>query len=484
MLAIFIIVFGNSIFLLFRGGFVIESSYFLANYLKMSSTMFLLDVYILFFSIITLFISKNFIKNNSYNSSEYSLVIGFTSLCLMFLHLVDNFFAMAILFECLFVLLLVSSAWLFSKKSIGALLKYFILNILSSGILFLSLFFLYSYFYTLSITQLRWLLPFLTNSVIGTSSVLVQFNFLFIFCSLILLIISIAFKIGIFPGQQYVGDLYGNSPFPVVFYLISTVKPCIFFFFLKLIFVTFINFFFFLKYIYLLLGFASLLYGTIMAYDQFSNIKKFLAYTSIAQYGFLLICVFTGNFLVSFLSLFYLFIYSWFITIFFLSLNSFVSIAYFEINNFNDLKYLNNDPLINFIFVFSIFMIAGLPPFDLFFIKYSLYLLLISKNLFFLCFIVLILHAISFVYYLKIVKSILWENNVFKKFISPNDSNFNLFFYFISIFIIILPGFIDFDNFFILFLDNVFCEIFCYYPIPDDTLDIFMIDRLDVKYEC
>ena len=149
MLTIFIIIFGNSVFLLFRGGFIIESYYFFANYLKIPFTMMLFDIYILFFTIITLFISKNFIKNNSYNSSEYSLIIGFISLCLIFLQLVDNFFAMAILFECLFVLLLVSSAWLFSKKSVGALLKYFILNILSSGILFLSLFFLYSYFFSM-----------------------------------------------------------------------------------------------------------------------------------------------------------------------------------------------------------------------------------------------------------------------------------------------------------------------------------------------
>ena len=291
------------------------------------------------------------------------------------------------------------------------------------------------------------------------NSVLVQFNLLFVICSILLLIVSITFKIGIFPGQQYVGDLYGNSPFPVVFFLISTVKPCIFFFFLKLIFITFINFFFFLKYIYLLLGFASLLYGTVLAYRQFSNIKKFLAYTSIAQYGFLLICVFTGNFLISFLSILYLFIYSWFITVFFLSLNSFKTSGNVEINNFNSLKYLNNDPLVNFMFVFSIFMIAGLPPFDLFFIKYSLYLLLVHKNLFFLCFIVLVLHAISFVYYLKIIKSVLWENNIFKEFKSVSDVNFNLFFYFISILIAILPNFVIWEDFYSFFLDNVIYEI-------------------------
>ena len=164
MLIFFVISFFNSIFLLLRTELDLESYYIFSGYFKIPTTFLLSDTYILFFTTITLFISKNFIKNNSYNSSEYSLIVGFTSLCLIFLQIIDNFFAMAVLFECLFILLLVSSAWLFSKKSVGALLKYFILNIISSGILFLSLFFLYSYFYTLSITRIRWLLPFLESS--------------------------------------------------------------------------------------------------------------------------------------------------------------------------------------------------------------------------------------------------------------------------------------------------------------------------------
>jgi NADH-quinone oxidoreductase subunit N len=103
-----------------------------------------------------------------------------------------------------------------------------------------------------------------------------------------LLLAGLAFKLSLVPFHQWTPDVYEAAPAPVAAYLATVVKVGVFAVVLRLLHAgegaaahQFVN-------VLVVLALASILVGSVLALRQ-DNLKRLLAYSSIAHFGFLLI---------------------------------------------------------------------------------------------------------------------------------------------------------------------------------------------------
>ena len=398
---------------------------FFNNYYIFTSYTFFLKIWIIFFSFVSLLVSKNFLRNSNYNLIEYSILIGFTSFLLMILVSLIDLFAMFVVIESLFFLLMCLSALRFSNITVEACIKYFIQNVFVSGLSLLGLLMIYFVCKSTNIFVIKAVIIFQIFNNTNDNNFFIIF---FLITGLILFFLTFLFKIGLFPVHFYVPDLYEASSYSVIFFFSSVVKPIFLLFFLKFFEYFIFNFFYFSLFLYFV-AFFSVLLGLLGALQQ-TNIKRFLGYTSINQMGFLLFCFICnpGNWA---FVLIYLFLYSLFQIPFFLIMSSTVDFKQFSaLTNFSDFNKLAFSNFFKYIISLSFFFISGLPPFLLFLYKYFLLTQAASSGYFIVVIFIILMNVLSLIYYLKIIKTILFEESndlsVIKPIIINNIKNNNV----------------------------------------------------------
>jgi NADH-quinone oxidoreductase subunit N len=376
---------------------------FFNNYCMFNSYSFFLKIWIIFFSFFTLLISKIFLKNSKYNLVEYSILIGFTSFLLVILISLIDLFAMFVVIESLFFLLMCLSALKFSNITVEASIKYFIQNVFISGLSLLGLLIIYFVCKSTNIFVIKAVLDF---QIINGADF---YTIFFLIIGLILFFLTFLFKVGLFPVHFYVPDLYEASAYPIIFFFSSVVKPIFLLYFLKFFEYFIFNFFYISMFLYFV-SFSSILLGLLGALQQ-TNIKRFLGYTSINQMGFLLFCFICNPSNWSFI-LIYLFIYSLFQLPFFFIMSSVADLKQFStLSNFSDFNKFAFFDFFKYIISISFFFISGLPPFLLFLYKYFLLIQVLSSGYFIAAVFVILMNVLSLIYYLKIIKTILFEEN-------------------------------------------------------------------------
>lgn len=231
------------------------------------------------------------------------------------------------------------------QDALAASLKYFLLSAFSTAFLLLGLAILYH----------------LTGSL-EFESIYLAMNFTPIDLPVILIIFALLFKIGAAPLHFWAPDLYDATPLPVTAYISNL--PKLLYIFLALNLIDFLqcqnNFF-------IIAGFLSLIFGTWGLTQQF-KIKRFLAFSAIANVGyFLLIIQYPGLILYN-LILYILPVINIFIIL--ITANNFYEK---DIDNLFQLKgFFKTNPFMSLAFAISIFSIAGIPPLPGFFAKYNL----------------------------------------------------------------------------------------------------------------
>lgn len=114
---------------------------------------------------------------------------------------------------------------------------------------------------------------------------------------------------------------------------------------------------------------------------------------------------------------------------------------------------LAGDIILNIIFSFNIFSLAGIPPFGGFFIKLDLLVFLIASSKFFISFIILLFTVINFFYYLRFIKMIYFDDTLDNKIYNKIDE---YKFFIFALFINIICAFeIYMQNSFIFIIENI-----------------------------
>jgi len=202
-------------------------------------------------------------------------------------------------------------------------------------------------------------------------------------------------------------------------------------------------------------GLLSLFIGIFNAMYQY-KIKRFLAYSSIATVGFVLIAFSTMTFDGFFSGLYYVFCYIFSVVLFFFILLNIRKYNLKEFNELFDLSLLNNNNSILLLFICFIFLsFAGIPPLIGFFGKFFIFFSLLNSFNYFVLFVIFALSVISSFYYIRVIRFIYFtkisEYNFYYYF------NLNYIFFFIFYFNVLFIFFFDyFGEFFYFFLIDTF----------------------------
>lgn len=225
----------------------------------------------------------------------------------------------------------------------------------------------------------------------------------------ILLFTAFAFKLSVVPFHFWTADVYEGSPVPVAAYLSVVSKAAVAFVFISVLYHVFSGM---QQTWYLLLFLTAVLtigIGNLFALRQ-QNIKRFLAFSSIAQVGFILIGISSGSQEGEASVIYFLLIYLFSNLGAFGVVNVVSSLCGKE--HIDDYKgFYRSNPALSWMLTISLFSLAGVPPTAGFFGKLFLLTAGASTGNYILIAIAAVNMVVSMYYYLKIVKAMFMDEN-------------------------------------------------------------------------
>ena len=386
-------------------------------------------------------------------SIELPLIIAFCVLFLFLLTSAYDFFVTYLAIEGL-SLTLYSMAAILSQSiiSVEASFKYFSLGAISSGILLFGISIIFGLIGCLDFLEIQLFLG-------GVYSTIYFFE---IKISLILILFGFFFKISAFPCHVWVADVYEGIWTPITAFFAVVIKIGLLLFFVRLLFNLLFNVLFFFQQILIFVAVGSMLVGSFGAIKQV-RIKRFIAYASITQVGFIFLGLSSCSLIGLIASILYIFLYGTTTLIFFgIILNTENIITRRSMIYLSDLSsfLINNGEWSNYL-ILSIFSMAGLPPLGGFIGKFFLYFAGISANLDFAIILSLIISVLSVYYYLSFARYIFFEKYRIIKLFFYKKNNLN------NILIRILSSLLLFFVFYfvkvILFINSI--SVSCLWPL-------------------
>src|SRR5271169_3699436 len=272
-----------------------------------------------------------------------------------------------------------------------AAMKYFILGALASGLLLYGMSMLYGATGSLELSAVA---DAITHGV--------QNKELLVF-GLVFVVAGLAFKLGVVPFHMWVPDVYHGAPTAMTMLIGSAPKLAAFAFVMRVLVEGLQPLMIHWSGMLEILAVLSMALGNISAIAQV-NLKRMLAYSTIAHMGFLLLGVLSGTLEGYGSSMFYAVIYV------LMSLGAFGMIMLlsregFEADTLNDFKGLNQrNPWLAFIMLLLMFSMAGVPPTVGFYAKFSVLNAAVSAGHIPLVIIAVLFSLIGAFYYLRIVK--------------------------------------------------------------------------------
>ena len=275
-----------------------------------------------------------------------------------------------------------------SVRSTEAGLKYFVLGALSSGLLLYGASLTYGFAGTT-----------LFSGIVEAASHEVSLGLLF---GLVFLIAGFAFKVSAAPFHMWTPDVYEGSPTPVTAFFATAPKVAAMGLFARVVFDAFGSVAGEWQQIVAFLSVVSMFLGAIAAIGQ-TNIKRLMAYSSIAHMGFALMGLAAGSAFGVQAMLVYLAIY---VT---MNVGTFAFILSLEKDGreMSDISSLNqfskSEPLKALAMLVLLFSLAGVPPMVGFFGKFYVLRAAVEADLTWLAVAGVIASVIGAFYYLRIV---------------------------------------------------------------------------------
>jgi NADH-quinone oxidoreductase subunit N len=279
----------------------------------------------------------------------------------------------------------------YREKSAEAGAKYILMTALSSGIMMFGLSYLYGATGTMYFEDMR--------ALVGNDS-LVIIGFVFFFTGL-------AFKISIVPFHLWTADVYEGAPTPVTAYLSVVSKGAAVFALLFSLWQVFGNIAAVWHHILWGLAVLTIVIGNLFAIRQ-KDIKRFFAFSSISQAGFILLGMIGGSVEGMTATVYFVLVYL------FSNLAAFGVISAIEgVSERTDIAayrgLYRTNPKLAFVMMLAVFSLAGIPPFAGFFSKFFIFAAAAREGEYLLVFIALLNTVISLYYYLLIIKAMAAE---------------------------------------------------------------------------
>ncbi len=354
-------------------------------------------ILILISSLFVLNSSKNFIIDNKLNKFEYPIIILLSILGMFFMvssnDLILFYLGLELQSLALYILATIDRDNLRSTES-G--IKYFVLSALSSGLLLYGCSLLYGF---TGSTNFELIANQLNKENTGA-----------VF-AMVFILVGLAFKISAVPFHMWTPDVYEGAPTSITSYFAVVPKVAGLALLIKFMFIPFSNILLEWQTIIIFISIASMILGAVAAMVQ-KNFKRLLAYSSIGHIGYALAGVATGAISGYQSSIVYISIYvimniGAFSCLFLLKKDG----QYKE--NISDLSGISKKhPLLAISLLIILFSLAGIPPLGGFFAKFYVFVAVLEKEMYTLAIIGLLTTVMSAFYYLKIIKTIYFDDSV------------------------------------------------------------------------
>ena len=219
---------------------------------------------------------------------------------------------------------------------------------------------------------------------------------------LVLIVAGLGFKASAVPFHMWTPDAYEGAPIPVTAYLSATSKAATFALLLRWFAGPLLPVIEEWQWMFAVLATATMVLGNLVALQQ-HNIKRLLAYSSIAQVGFMLMAlvglsqITAGGLLVH--------LGGYLIT----NLAVFIAVIHFynrtgkeEVADFKGLAQTN--PYLALVMTAGLFSLAGMPLLVGFFTKFILFQSVVEADFLWLVVVAVVASTVSLYYYLQVVK--------------------------------------------------------------------------------
>jgi NADH-quinone oxidoreductase subunit N len=361
------------------------------NFIRVNTLTTAINVTLLFGMLMTVLSSRDYLEAEKVNYGEYYSLLFLSLFGMMLLvssnDLVTLFIGLELMSVCFYVL----AGFLRTRpESNESGLKYFLLGAFVTGFLLLGIAFIYGFSGN-------------TNYTVIASKGLAKESFYML--GLILVFIAFVFKTGSFPLQMWVPDVYQGSPTVVAGMMSSVGKTAAFGALLSFFSV------FDLKNVPLMIAAVSILtmlYGNVVALMQ-SDIKRLLAYSSIAHAGYIMIGFIQISSSSTQAVIFYL------VSYILMQLGAFIVIGMVEsksdltgksasTNAIESYKGLGktNPGLASLLTIF-LFSLAGIPPLAGFWGKYYIFYSIIQAKFYWVAVVGILLSLIGVYYYIRVI---------------------------------------------------------------------------------
>ena len=278
-----------------------------------------------------------------------------------------------------------------SKSGSEAAMKYFVLGAIASGMLLYGISMIYGATGSIGFADVA---QAVANT--GTENTVLVFGLVFI-------VIGIAFKLGAVPFHMWMPDVYQGAPTPVAMFIGSAPKLAAFALAVRILVDGLGSLHADWQAMLIILAVLSMAVGNVIAIAQ-TNIKRMLAYSTIAHVGFIMLGILAGTDEGYTSSMFYAITYG------IMAVGSFgVIIAFsrkgFEAENLEDYKGLHErSPWFALMMLFVMFSMAGVPPTVGFFSKLFVLDSVVSVGLTNIALIGVFFSIIGAFFYIRIIK--------------------------------------------------------------------------------
>jgi len=219
----------------------------------------------------------------------------------------------------------------------------------------------------------------------------------------VLFFAGLAFKISLVPFHFWTADVYEGAPIGVASYLSVISKGAAAFILMILLFTVLKPLMHVWENIIYVVALSTMFIGNLFALRQ-QNMKRFLAFSSIAQAGFILLGLITGTQLGTATIVYFILVYV------FTNLAAFGVVQAIALqtgkenrDDYNGLYRTN--PNLSLVMMLALFSLAGIPPVAGFFGKFFLFAAAASKGYYLLVFLAVVNVTISLYYYLLVVRA-------------------------------------------------------------------------------
>ena len=354
-------------------------------------------ILILVSSLFVLNSSKNFILDNKLDKFEYPIIILLSILGMFFMvssnDLILFYLGLELQSLSLYILASIDRDNLRSTES-G--IKYFVLSALSSGLLLYGCSLLYGFTGSTNFDLI--------------ADELVKENTGAVF-AMVFILVGLAFKVSAVPFHMWTPDVYEGAPTSITSYFAVVPKVAGLALLIKFMFIPFSNILLEWQTIIIFISIASMILGAIAAMVQ-TNFKRLLAYSSIGHIGYALAGVATGvisgyESAVVYISIYVIMNIGAFSCLYLLKKDG----KYKE--NIADLSGISKkNPLLAISLLIILFSLAGIPPLGGFFAKFYVFMAVLEQEMYTLAIIGLLTTVMSAFYYLKIIKTIYFDDSV------------------------------------------------------------------------